>query len=138
MMIRNLGILKLIFLSLATACAAADVAPLPTPNRIENADAAIAAVKARFPEVAAINRTPRDMIGASTNITVLDRPDGWDLVFWQGWGDCPSGCINNRYYYFATKKDGTIAKSGEYARVYDEQTNAFAVTGTPMWGVPQQ
>ncbi len=129
--------LWLMTLSLATGCAAAADSPLPTPGGIQNGDAAIAAVKARFPEVAAIRRTAPGAIGASTNIVMLDRADGWDWIFWQGWGDCPSGCIKNRYFYFSAKKDGQVEKRGEYARVYDKQANAFTVSGSSMWGVPK-
>jgi len=59
------------------------------------------------------------------------------LVFWEGWGDCEAGCINNRYSYFSAKKDGSITKVGEYVRSYNEDKNAFETTGAPMWGVPK-
>ena len=109
----------------------------PTPSPVPNADAAIALVKSQFTEVARINKTAAGAIGRSQDITVLDRADGWDLVFWQGDGDCPAGCINNRYWYFSVKKDGRVSKAGEYARVYNPSTNAFEVSGSPLWGVPR-
>lgn len=113
------------------------VSPTATPTPLSGAEAAIAAVKARFPEVAHIKPTPPGTIGASTNITViLPRVDAWYLVFWEGWGDCPSGCINNRYHYFIVK-DGQATKVGEYARIYNAATNSFDTTGAPMWGVPK-
>ncbi len=107
----------------------------PTPS-LANADAAIAAVKARFPEVAKIQKAT-GMIGATTDIKAFERVEGWDIVFLEGWGDCMAGCINNRYYYFTVRKDGRMAKVGEYQRVYNATTNAFETTGVPMWGVPK-
>lgn len=108
-----------------------------TPNANSATDAAIALVKATFPKVAHIKSTPPGLIGASTNITVvLPRQDASYLVFWEGWGDCPAGCINNRYYYFVVK-DGVATQAGEYARIYDEAKNNFETTGAPLWGVPR-
>ncbi len=109
-----------------------------TPTPPSGADAAIAAVKAKYPEVAPIRQSPRGMIGASTDITVIaPRTDAWYLVFWEGSGDCPAGCINHRYYYFIVK-DGQATKAGEYSRVYNSATNAYDTTGAPLWGVPSQ
>ncbi len=111
--------------------------PPSAPAALANADAAVAAVKAKFVEVAKIQRAGAGVIGASTQITVLERADGWDLVFWEGSGDCPAGCINNRYYYFSVKKDGRVTKVGEYASSYVFLTNSFETSGTPMWGIPK-
>lgn len=110
--------------------------PASLPAAIANADAAIAAVKAKF-DVARIQKSGSRVIGASTNITVLEHADGWDLVFWEGSGDCPAGCINNHYYYFSVKKDGRVNKVGEYSSSYVFLTNSFETTGAPMWGVPK-
>ncbi len=108
-----------------------------TPTPLSGADAAIALVKAQFPQVAQIKAAPRGTIGASTDITVIaPRVDAWYLVFWEGWGDCPSGCINQRYFYFVVQ-GGQVTKAGEYTRVYNSTTNAYDTTGAPMWGVPK-
>lgn len=117
--------------------------PIPTPSStptstfIANSDAAIALVQARFSEVSKIQKTSSRAIGASSDIQVFERPDGWDMAFWQGAGDCPSGCINNHYYYFSVKKDGTVTKVGEYARNYDASANSFETSGVSMWGYPK-
>ena len=114
-----------------------DVLPSNQSAVIPNADAAIAAVKSRYPEMSKIKPAGAGMIGASTDIKVLERADGWDLAFWEGWGDCPAGCINNRYSYFAVKKDGRLQKAGEYLRTYNSASNSFETTGAPMWSVPK-
>lgn len=109
----------------------------PTSSAIPNADAAIALIKTQFTEVANINKIPAGSIGASQNIFAFERADGWDIAFWQGDGDCPAGCINNRYWYFSVKKDGRVERVGAYSKIFDAQKNAFDISGTPMWGVPK-
>lgn len=112
--------------------------PSATPTPVSSADNAIALVKSKFPEMTHIKPSPPFSIGASTNITVVyPRTDATYLVFWEGSGDCPAGCINNRYYYFMVK-DGVVIKVGEYSRVYNEAKNNFETTGAPLWGVPRQ
>lgn len=111
------------------------ITPAVTP--LANAESAITTIKAMYPEVDKIQKSDAGVIGASTNITTIERADGWDFVFWEGSGDCPSGCIDNTYYYFSAKKDGSVAKVGEYTRTYNADKNAFDTTGTPMWGVPK-
>jgi hypothetical protein len=109
-----------------------------TPAPLSGADAAIAAVKSRFPEVAHIKPSGAGIIGATTNITVIaPRTNEWWLVFWEGWGDCPAGCINNRYAYFIVDKDGRAIQAGEYARIFNSDKNMFDITGAPMWGAPK-
>jgi len=109
----------------------------PTSAAISNADAAIALVKTQFSEVAKIQKSAAGAIGASQNIFAFERADGWDIAFWQGDGDCPAGCINNRYWYFSVTKDGRVSKAGDYAKIFDPQKNSFDISGAPMWGVPK-
>ncbi len=109
----------------------------PTPSTVPNADAAIALVKSQFAEVAQVQKTPAGAIGASQNIFVFERTEGWDIAFWQGDGDCPAGCINNHYWYFSVKRDGRLSQMGEYVRIFDSQKNSFNISGVPMWGVPK-
>ncbi|MCI0476669.1 MAG: hypothetical protein L0Y55_10515 [Anaerolineales bacterium] len=120
-----------------TPSAQASPAATVTSTGITSADAAIAAVQARFPEMAKIKKAVPSTIGGTTDIKVFDRGEGWELAFVEGWGDCMAGCINNRYYYFSVRKDGRITKVGEYARVFNETTNAYQTSGVPMWGVPR-
>lgn len=111
--------------------------PSATPTPPSATEAAIALVKAKFPNVAHIKQTPPGTIGASTNILIVyPRQDAIYLVFWEGWGDCPAGCINHRYYYFMVK-EGVASQVGEYARIYNTAKNDFDVSGTPLWGIPK-
>ena len=128
-------VLAFALVALVTACASAEGSVTSAP--FVNADDAIAAIKVRYPQVAKIQKTGTGVIGASTNITTIQRADGWDFVFWEGSGDCPSGCINNHYYYFSAKKNGSIAQVGEYTRTFNADQNTFDTTGAPMWGIPK-
>ncbi len=108
----------------------------PVPN-ITTSDAAIAIIKKNFPEVANIKPKGTNALGATTDIQViLPRQDAWLMVFWEGWGDCPSGCVNQRYTYFAVERDGRATKVGEYSRIFNSDKNAFEEKGSPLWGVP--
>jgi len=110
---------------------------MPTAaGSIADADAAIAALQARFPFVARIQRAAPGAIGATTDIKVFDRGEGWEIAFIEGWGDCTAGCINHRYYYFSVRRDGRITQVGEYSRIFNETTNTYQTSGVPMWGVP--
>lgn len=112
--------------------------PSTTPTPVSAAESAIALVKSKFPELAHIKPSPPSSIGASTNITIIyPRIDAIYLIFWEGSGDCPAGCINHRYYYFMVK-DNVVTKMGEYFRLYNEAKNIFETTGAPLWGVPRQ
>ena len=123
---------------LMTACAAPEVPTVMPPTLlITDAASAIAAVKSQFALVAQIRQKAPGAIGATTDITAIERADGWDLVFWVGSGDCPAGCIDNRYYYFSAKKDGRVMQAGQYARIFNADKNSFDTTGAPIWGVPK-
>jgi hypothetical protein len=124
-------------LATRTPFATATRAPTRTPIVINSQDAAIAAIKTRFPELAHIRATPKGTIGATTNITVIaPRQNEWWIVFWEGSGDCPAGCINNRYWYFVVEHEGRVTPAGEYSRVFIPEKNAFEEKGSPLWGVP--
>lgn len=111
--------------------------PSSTQLLIPNLEAAVAAVKSRFPEVAKVQSVGPGVIGATTDIKSLERGDGWDLVFIERWGDCPSGCMNDRYVYFSVKKDGRVQKVGEFSRVFNSASNSFDTIGTSLWNVPK-
>ena len=53
-------------------------------------------------------------IGDGDEIFFLPRGDSLLFAFKHGWGDCPSGCINNHYYYYTyVKSDHNVIKEGE-------------------------
>ena len=87
---------------------------------------------------AGLNETsPANAIGASSNIWSINQPDGWNLVFWQGDGDCPAGCINNHYWYVSVSSSGDAMLVGEYVRAFDSTANTMQSRGQPLWGIPK-
>ena len=101
------------------------------------ADDAIRAVQSHSPAVADISDMPDTTIGKSEDIHVQPQENGWRLVFWRGWGDCPAGCINSHYWYFSASTDGAVELVGEYERIYEPRLSTYRETGEPMWGIPR-
>lgn len=113
------------------------VLPAPPELPLNTAEDAILAVQSQDARVADISDTPDTLIGKSHDIHILPQEDdGWRLVFWRGWGDCPAGCINSHYWYFSVARDGVIELIGEYERVYEPRLNRHRETGEPLWGIP--
>ena len=97
------------------------------PGPADDSDV-IARVKAAFPEVSEIERA--GWIG--DYIYTFHGSSGWELVFQHGWGDCPSGCIYMRFYYFlCDAASDTVRALGEYG-----SNDAGGVDGTPRWDIP--
>lgn len=93
---------------------------------------AITRARVIYPEVKNIKRTT-DAIGQTMNISARQTDLGWNLMFWQGSGDCPAGCINDHYWYFTVYKNGKVEKIGEYEKIYNSRKNAPDETGSPIW-----
>jgi hypothetical protein len=118
---------------------AATPSAVNTPSaRVVQAEQAIALAQQNFPELRQIKTSPPNTIGASSNIWALDGTDGWNVVFWQGDGDCPAGCINNHYWYVSVTRSGDATLVGEYTRNFNASANAMEVRGQPLWGIPKQ
>ena len=49
---------------------------------------------------------PDGYAGDSPNIYPLSTPSGFSYLFRDAWGDCPSGCIYNKYWYFIIMPTG--------------------------------
>lgn len=60
---------------------------------------------------------------------------GIALVFKRGGGDCPAGCTENEYWYFATDASCTPAPAGHYHPTYGDG-GCVAQEGSPLWGRP--
>lgn len=78
-----------------------------------------------------------NLSGDGNRIFAFAHDKGFRLVFKRGAGDCPAGCIDNRYWYFATDESCNVVAMGSYSRTFSSQGNCFTVEGTPLWGIPQ-
>jgi hypothetical protein len=125
-----------LFLSGITACELRNGKDRPTGG-IHTAPEAIATVQAQYKEVSNIkpNLTPEPFV--PDRVIVNDYGNRWDIIFSTGSGDCPSGCLNNYYWYFSVWPDGKIEKVGEYSRVFVPSTDSYEEEGVPLWGIPR-
>jgi hypothetical protein len=48
-------------------------------------------------------------VGISTDIKAFKQGETWYVIFWNGWGDCPSGCIYHELFCFTVR--GTDVES---------------------------
>ncbi|MDB4979473.1 MAG: hypothetical protein JWM82_225 [Myxococcales bacterium] len=60
---------------------------------------------------------------------------GFDIVFQRGSGDCPAGCTDNTYEYFATDATCTPVEIGHYHATWGAQ-NCLTVDGAALWNHP--
>jgi len=100
----------------------------------------IAAVHRQRPDLADIKvlqaSNPDPSLSDGSLIRAFAHQGGFRLVFKRGDGDCPSGCIDNWYWYFQTDAACEPALAGQYSRVYRSPGNCFEVAGTILWGIP--
>ena len=105
----------------ATATATAE----PTAAPPSAAAPSVAAANVTSPEEAAqllISRnplfagfTPQDpnMIGQCCWYEATEVADGYQVTFHAGWGDCPSGCINQHEWTFTVSPTGSVELTEE-------------------------
>lgn len=76
-------------------------------------------------------------LGDGSYIYAFAAADSFQLVLKRGRGDCPAGCTENEYWYFATDASSCTPKAvGQYSFARGGP-NCIATTGEPMWGVPE-
>jgi hypothetical protein len=100
----------------------------------------IAAVYQLRPDLADIRTIVSDSpegTGDGKLIYAFAGADGFKLVFQRGDGDCPAGCINNEYWYFATGATCEPQSVGHYGLTFDSTGNCFKVVGEPPWSLPR-
>jgi hypothetical protein len=100
----------------------------------------IAAVHQQMPalaDITVIEGMDPNLGGDGNRIYAFAHDDGFRLVFKRGSGDCPSGCIDNEYWYFATDERCVPAPVGHYLATYMSGGNCLKVEGTPLWGRPR-
>ena len=112
------ALLAAILLS-AAACSgaggSASPSPVPTPGPVTTPEAAVAAVIAREPRLTGIGPLDQNLIGQASWYEVQPGSGvGAFLVKIRvGWGDCPSGCINEHTWLYAVAPDGSAVVESE-------------------------
>jgi hypothetical protein len=79
---------------------------------------------------------PAHTSGDGSFIYPYARNDGgFDVVFKRGLGDCPAGCTDNDYLYFATGDGCYPARVGRFHAMWGAGT-CLSIDGGPMWSHP--
>jgi hypothetical protein len=87
--------------------------PSPSPVTITTPEQAAARVAEVVPSFAGIGPRKKDMIGGCCFWEAVDTPDGFEVTFDIGWGDCQAGCIDRHRWVYTVKKDGTVTLLNE-------------------------
>lgn len=88
--------------------------------------AAIAAVGAFDPRFLGYAMQLPGRIGEGPHVTGAAVPDGWELTFVTGSGDCMAGCIDHAYSRFHVSRSGTVTPLCQWSTEADR-----VVQGTP-------
>ena len=119
------AVLVLLLVALVAACSGAASSPgapspspslLPSPGTVDSAEAAAKLAAAKSPLLESIGPKNPDLIGQANwwEATPAEGASGgWRVTFRVGWGDCPSGCIDEHTWTYDVTKDGTVAFVGE-------------------------
>lgn len=100
------------FAIIVSAVLIAGCVPSQSANTVD-AEAALALAAAQDPLFAGI--APRDpgLIGQAAWSEVTETEDGWQVVFRIGWGDCPSGCIDEHVWTYLVIPTGEVTRIDE-------------------------
>jgi hypothetical protein len=88
---------------------AAPSAPGPTaPAAVSSAEDAVATIVAVNPTLAGIGPEDPELIGGCCFWRANETPDGFEVAFEVGWGDCPAGCIDRHRWTYEVGRDGSV------------------------------
>jgi len=107
------AVLAIVLAGLVAACGGATGTSTPSATIIDSGAGAAAAVAARTPLFDGITAKDPDLIGQAawyeaTPLEAAKPPVDWRVVFRVGWGDCPSGCIDEHTWTFDVGADGSV------------------------------
>lgn len=88
----------------------------PSSGPVTTPEQAVARIVAAHPEFERIPPFDPDLIGGCCWYRASAVEDGYEVVFRMGWGDCPSGCIDEHLWTYRVGSDGSvelIAESGD-------------------------
>jgi hypothetical protein len=105
---------------IAVGCAggaASTSPPTPSPSlspvTITTPEQAAARVVEVVPSFAGIGPRKKDMIGGCCFWEAIDTPNGFEITFEVGWGDCQAGCIERHRWVYSVSGDSTVTQLNE-------------------------
>ena len=109
--------------------AASSAAPSNGPAKVTTKEEAVDAVIAREPRFLKITEKDPDMIGQSSwyEATPASGVGAFIVTMRVGWGDCPSGCIDEHVWTYAVAPDGAVTLQKETGT--DPPANAWPANG---------
>ena len=82
--------------------------PSPSPTLVSSAEEAVELVLAQDPRFERIRPYDPDLIGQAAWTKVESSVDGWTVTVRIGWGDCPSGCIDEHTWTYEVTTAGEV------------------------------
>lgn len=96
--------------ALVLACGGTPVATPVLPPPVVTADDAVRAVVAHEPRLTGLTARDPDAIGQASwyEVAQASGVGAYIVSIRVGWGDCPSGCIDEHTWTYAVQPDGTL------------------------------
>lgn len=126
-----IGALATLALVALAACSSGGSTPTPepsaspTPDTVTGADEAVELVLAQDPRFERIRPYDPDLIGQAAWTKVQPSAGGWTVAVRIGWGDCPSGCIDEHTWTYEITTAGEVTLVDEQGPAVPE--NVFDV-----------
>jgi hypothetical protein len=87
--------------------------PSPSGGPVSSPDEAAQRVIEENPQFSGIGPKDPDLIGGCCWYEASAAPGGFQVTMRVGWGDCPSGCIENHTWVYSVSQDGTVTLVSE-------------------------
>ena len=104
------------------ACASGASSPAPITE--QDAIRLVLAQDERFAGIGPLNP---DLIGQAAWYEVAATEQGWQVRVRIGWGDCPTGCINEHTWTYAVSRTGEVELLREEGDTLDGETGVRGV-----------
>lgn len=85
----------------------------PAGGQVASPEQAAQLVIGSDPRFADFGPLDPNMIGQCCWYEANEGPDGYEVLIHVGWGDCPSGCINQHEWAYLVSPDGQVTLLGE-------------------------
>jgi hypothetical protein len=135
MTVSRVALVLVVLALLVGACGASEMSPSPGSGRVETAEAAVDAIRARVPLFDGIGPRDPELIGQAATWEAEATDAGWRVTFQVGWGDCQAGCIDRHTWTWDVAADGTVAFVAEDGSPLDDATLAALLAASTATGI---
>lgn len=110
---RALLLLASVLLAACSGAASGSAPPSGSPIAISTADQAAQRVIQVEPGFSGIEARDPKLIGACCFYAAVQVPEGFQVTFEVGAGDCPAGCIQKHRWTYGVTRDGVVTLLGD-------------------------